>query len=172
MMIYALFMAFMTLVGPQDVFAPAIHEFHLSKCDIDYSEEESALQISISIFIDDLEMTLKDQGYDNLKICTETEAPDAESLIFRYIQEHLVIEVDGRPVQLSWVGKEISEDLAAVWSYLQIDNVDPKESIAVTNDVLMASFDDQQNVVKLTMDKNRKSFFLFDRKEFAGTLNL
>ncbi len=165
-------MVLMTLVGQEDVSREAYHEFHLSKCDIDYSKEESTLQISISIFIDDLEMTLKEQGHDSLKICTQSEAPHAESLIFGYIQEHLVIEVDGKPAQLTWVGKEVSEDLAAVWSYLQIDNVDPKESIAVTNDILMASFDDQQNVVKLTMDKHRKSFFLFDRKEFAGTLNL
>lgn len=149
-----------------------LHEFHLSKCDIDYSEEEAALQISISIFIDDLEMTLKKQGYDSLKICTGSEAPEAEAVMFEYLQEHLIIKVDGQPASLTWVGKEVSEDLAAVWAYLQIENIKPRESIAVTNDVLMASFDDQQNVVKLTMDKNRKSFFLFDRTEYEGTLNL
>lgn len=149
-----------------------LHEFHLSKCDIDYSEEESALQISISIFIDDLEMTLKELGHDSLKICTGSEAPEAESLVFKYIQEHLIIHVDGQPAALKWVGKEVSEDLAAVWSYLQIENISPQESIAVTNDVLMASFDDQQNIVKLTMDKNKKSFFLFDRTEYEGTLKL
>ena len=148
------------------------HEFHLSKCDIDYSEEDTALQISISIFIDDLELTLGKLGHESLKICTGAEAPEAESLIFEYIQQHLIIHVDGEPRALTWVGKEVSEDLAAVWSYLQIENITPTESIAVTNDVLMASFDDQQNVVKLTMDKKRKSFFLFDRTEFEGTLNL
>jgi len=148
------------------------HEFHLSKCDIDYNEEESSLQVSISIFIDDLELTLANQGHDSLSICTGKEAPEAEMMMFRYIQDHLVIEVDDVPVELQWVGKEISEDLAAVWSYLEVKNVQPEKSIKITNDVLMSSFDDQQNVVKLTMDKNRKSFFLFSRKEYVGKLKL
>ena len=165
-------MVFMAFCVHNNEGTSGTHEFHLSKCDIDYSQEESSLQISISIFIDDLEMTLKESGHDSLKICTGSEAPEAEALIFKYIQDHLTIVVDGQPMRLTWVGKEVSEDLAAVWSYLQVENITPQKTIAVSNDVLMESFNDQQNVVKLTMDKKRKSFFLFDRTEYEGTLNL
>ncbi len=148
------------------------HDFHLSKCDIDYSREESSLQVSISIFIDDLELALKQQGHDSLSICTQKEAGNAELLILEYLQSHLLLNVDGSQVLLEWVGKEISEDLAAVWCYLQVSNVHPQKFIAVTNDVLMELFDDQQNLVKLQYDKQKKSFFLFARDEYSGQLDL
>jgi len=149
-----------------------IHEFHLSKCDIDYSMDEQALQIAVSIFIDDLEATLAEEGFDNLGICSKKESADAEEVIMSYLQNHLIITVDGEPKELTWIGKEISEDLAAVWCYLVIANIRPTESIKVTNDILMSAFDDQQNVVKLTVDKKRKSFFLFNRDEYTGKLDL
>lgn len=148
------------------------HEFHLSKCDVDYNLEEAALQISISMFIDDLELTLEGLGYHDLKICSKDESPEAEEIILEYLQNHLLIKVDNADVQLNWVGKEISEDLAAVWSYLEVINVRPSESIFIQNDVLMEGFDDQQNVVKLEFDKSRKSFFLFNKGDFSGVLNL
>lgn len=149
-----------------------MHEFHLSKCDIDYSPVEVSLQIAISIFIDDLEMTLAKEGLDSLKICTKYEAPEVDSIIHDYIKKHLKVTVDDQLTEINWVGKEVSEDLAAVWSYLEIKNVAPQKSIEIVNDVLMESFDDQQNVVKLKMSDEKKSFFLFNINEFSGKLNL
>ncbi len=148
------------------------HEFHLSKCDINYSKTEESLQISINLFIDDLELALSSIGYDSLRICSENESKDAELIIHRFIKEHLIIIVDDNMVEMNWIGKEISEDFAAVWSYLEVPNVHPTESIVIQNDILMSTFSDQQNVVKLILSTDRKSFFLFNRKDFTGRLNL
>lgn len=159
----------MSVIAPE---SNDIHEFHLSKCDIDYNVEANSLQIALSLFIDDLEGTLSSLGHDNLHICSQKEATEAEEIIFNYIQDHLLLRVDHESMKLNWVGKEISEDLAAVWCYLEVTDVLPKEIIHVQNDLLMESFDDQQNVVKLEIDKTRKSFFLFNKQEFSGSLEM
>jgi len=156
----------LTSLGPQ------MHEFHLSKCDINYSPQESSLQISLNLFIDDLELALAQDGHDSLAICTTKESYQAESIMYDFIQKHLRIIVDDQALEMIWIGKEISEDLAAVWSYLEIPNINPLRSIVIENDILMSSFEDQHNVVKLVMDKKRKSFFLFNNKDFKGRMDL
>ena len=148
------------------------HEYHMSKCDIDYDQEESSLQISVSIFIDDLELALNQRGIDSLWICTKRESEIAEQAIMDYIIEHLVLAVDKEMVHPSWLGKEPSDDLAAVWCYLEVKDVSPQDQIDVSNRILLDSFEDQQNLVKLTYDKKRKAFFLFDNDESTGTLQL
>ena len=150
----------------------SMHDFHLSKCEIEYSETEDALQISISLFIDDLELALQQQGHDSLRICTKKEAPEAEQLILSYLDKYLRFTIDNQNVQLEWVGKEVSEDLSAVWCYLQISSIEPKKNISITNEVLMELFEDQQNLVKLKYSKDKKSFFLFDKSEYSGILEL
>jgi len=147
------------------------HDIHMSRCDIDYNKEAASLEISIRIFIDDLELDLRSMGHDSLKICTKYESPDAEQLVLQYLQEHLTIDVDGETKSLSWIGKEISDDLSAVWCYLQVDDVQPQNHLVITNEVLLSTYDDQQNVVKVVLEGDR-SFFLFDRKKYTGRVEL
>ena len=57
------------------------HDFHLSKCDIIYSAEEKAIQISLQLFIDDLELALAAEGHEDLGICTSKESDSADKII-------------------------------------------------------------------------------------------
>jgi len=162
------------LFSPSNILeeSTAMHDIHMSRCDIDYREESSTLEISMRIFIDDLELDLRSTGFDSLKICTGHEKPEAESIIYDYLQTHLTLKVDGERAQLEWIGKEISEDLSAVWCYLQVSSVRPTRSIDITNDVLLSTYDDQQNIVKIVMADGERSFFIFDQKEYKGRVEV
>lgn len=149
-----------------------LHDFHLSKCDIVYSAEEKALQVSLQLFIDDLELALGAVGHENLGICTNKEKDEAESIIHDYVTNHLSLSIDNGPVELLWVGKEVSDDLAGIWCYLEVYLEEPKSSIEVHNDLLVEVFKDQRNIVKLTYKPDQKAYFLFDQKEIEGTLNI
>lgn len=148
------------------------HEFHLSKCDIIYSQEEKAVQISLQMFIDDLELALAAEGYENLGICTPKETSEAEEIIHSYVSEHLQLSIDGVPLDLAWVGKEISEDLAGVWCYLEVYPNEPKHRIDVRNNILVDIFADQRNIVKLVYNPELKAHFLFDNKDIEGSLKI
>jgi len=138
-----------------------VHDFHLSKTTINYDTEERAIQISSSIFIDDLELALKDLGYDSLKICTRFEKENVEDLMFAYFREHLKIEIDGSKVALSFLGKEQSDDLMAVWCYLEAFEIDAFQEISVSNTILTQQFDDQKNITMVQVDKERIGQILF-----------
>ena len=144
------------------------HDFHLSKCDINFSEEENTLQIGIHLFIDDLEEVLRLGGHENLNLCTDKEVPDAENIVFSYLNSHVRVMNDDIEKKVDWIGKEISDDLAGIWCYLEISEVKPESKLMVENTLLLELFDDQRNIVKVTSDHKRISYFLFDSKEFQG----
>ena len=57
------------------------HTFHVSKTMVEYSEKEKSLQISVHLFIDDLEESLKNEGHTKVFVCTERESAQAEKYI-------------------------------------------------------------------------------------------
>lgn len=141
--------------------ANEVHEFHMSKTTINYDSEEMAIQISTSIFIDDLELSLKESGYDSLKICTRKEKENAEDLIHNYLKEHLTIDIDNVKLELSFLGKEQSDDLAAVWCYLEAYDVPAFNEISIGNTILTTQFDDQKNITMVQVDKEKIAHILF-----------
>jgi len=137
-----------------------LHEFHLSKCEIDYNTGENALQISMHIFIDDLETALAREGKEKLYICTEKEAEKAEMYLVDYLTRHFQLQVNGQPVTYNFIGKEVSEDLQAVWCYLEVESVNQINRLSVINNILMETFDDQKNIVSIKGPNKKQGYFL------------
>jgi hypothetical protein len=151
--------------------APA-HDIHLSKCDVEYNKEEKAVQVSLRVFIDDFELALTEKGASNLFLCTKKEHPEAQNYMEAYLRENFKIETDDKQLSFDFIGKEISEDLAAVWCYLEIPNVEFERNFTVINKVFMELYADQRNIVKVKLDKNTKEHFLFDPSDYTGKIDL
>ena len=141
------------------------HEFHLSKSLVEYVEGEKAIQITMHLFIDDLEEALRQQGKSKLYICTDKESPEAEPAIYQYLQSTFRIALDGQVVEYSFIGKEISEDLLAMWCYLEVEGVSSFSKLQVQNSILTELFEDQKNLVSVIGPKQKKDFFMLDNKK-------
>lgn len=139
------------------------HEFHLSKCTTHFDADENALQISLLLFIDDLEEALRRQGADHLKLCTAQESEKAEAAMQTYLQKHFIIKIDGISQKLNFIGKEPSEDLQAVWCYFEITNVKSMEKVEFINNILLEVFDDQKNLVNFTVPGKKNEYMLFHK---------
>ena len=146
------------------------HEFHISKCLIEFNEKEKALQFTLHLFIDDLEEALKLQGADKLFICTEKEAETAEDYIYKYLQQKLSISLEGKEVGYTFIGKEMSEDMVAVWCYLEIENVENIHQLHVKNSILLEAFDDQKNIISIIGPNKKKGYLLFNNAKNEETL--
>lgn len=141
------------------------HDYHLSKCLIEYSSADQAVQVSLQIFIDDLEEALRREGHDKLALCTPKEAADAETYFEQYLNKHFILRVNGEQRTYNYLGKETSEDLLSLWCYLEIEGVSQIKSLAVTNDILMETYDDQQNIVQVKGPRNQGGMWLFKKGE-------
>ncbi len=160
----------LSFINPSIIESTDLHEFHISKCVIECNEETKAIEVSLHIFIDDLEEALRQQGADKLFICTEKESKKAEKYLNRYLQNHFVLNVNGEKVEYEFLGKEISEDLAAVWCYLEVKDVTEISSLELKNDLLMEVFDDQRNIISLSAN-DKEEYLMFDRDNASKTIN-
>jgi len=142
-----------------------VHEFHLSKSTINYNTTEQAIQITMNLFIDDLELALKEYGADSLQICTRYESDDAEDYILQYINDRLIIIIDDKPVEVSFIGKEQSDDLEAVWCYFEVLDIGSIRQLSVQNTIMTDLFDDQKNITSIRKDKHRIEDILFSTKK-------
>lgn len=170
------FLLMLLSVAPSAIAFPVIppsslHDFHLSKCLIEYNVTEKAIQISMQVFIDDLEEALRREGKDHLALCTPKEAPDAEQYFQDYLLEHFHLAVNGQEVTYNYLGKEISEDLSSLWCYLEIEAVANINSIKVSNDLLMETFEDQQNIISIKGPNNQSGMWLFKKGSSSNTVS-
>lgn len=149
--------------------APA-HEFHMSKCQIEYNVEEKALQMTLHLFIDDLEEALRQDGIDKLHLCTEKETEDANAHLYGYLQKNFVLQVNQQDVQYDFVGKEQSEDLIGLWVYLEVTGVEQVNALDITNRVLIATFSDQKNITSVSVPPGKQNYFILQRGNERETI--
>lgn len=145
------------------------HDIHISKAEIHYKSERKVLQISLHIFLDDLEAELEELGGKNLYLCTEKESDQADTYLMKYLNERFVLSDLQQKLKLSFVGKETSEDLLAVWCYLQIEDFTLNE-LAITNRIMITRYEDQKNIVSFKVDGKRKAFHILDMDETSQSL--
>ena len=154
------------IVGSSFTTSEAVHDIHVSKCSIDFSNEEKTLQITLHIYLDDLEAAIKNGGVEEkLHLCTEKEHENGDKHVLAYFKKMFTLEVNGKPVTYNYLGKEISEDLLAGWFYLEVEDVQELKDLKVNYGILTDLYNDQQSVIKIKGPKKRKGYFLLDAKK-------
>lgn len=148
------------------------HDFHLSKSTLNYDEKTSTIQITLNMFIDDLEDALRLEQIDSLFICTSKENKLAETYIADYINDHLIISTGSNQQVPTWIGKEISDDLMAVWCYLEIPLSDKPSELIIDNTIMVELFDDQKNMTTIMANKKRITDILFDTDKTSSRVDI
>src|SRR3982751_3109762 len=81
-----------------------IHPFFVSMTDINYNSKDKELEISVRIFTDDFENTLRKYHTAKIDILHPVNEEEMNSFVSSYIQKHLQLKVDGQTVQINFVG--------------------------------------------------------------------
>ena len=147
------------------------HDYHWSNCTIEHNPWEKTLQISIHLFIDDLEEALRLEDIDQLFICTEREAPDAETHIHEYLKNKFKLSANAQEVELEWIGKEITDDLTGAWCYLQVSNIEEVAQLELSYKVFLELYDDQKNVLEVILPNKPKGYFIFSKNQSTEEFN-
>jgi len=149
-----------------------LHDLHLSKTDINYNSENQSIEISLHLFIDDLELALEAYGQESLLICTEKESSSAETYIAQYIEDHLTMKINDQEHQIEFIGKEAGDDLMGVWCYFELTNIVAPQSIDVSIDFFNELYDDQKNVLLINYDEDNKEYFLLNKNKEQAQLSI
>ena len=141
------------------------HDFHISRCEINYETASGDVQISVHIFIDDLEDAIKSTNKKQVNIGTSKEIADCDLMIESYIKNKLKISSGNKQLSYSILGKEVTADKLAVWCHFEVLGVKNIKSLHVTNTILTEIYNDQKNIVDFTVDNKKKGFTIFDTKK-------
>ena len=134
------------------------HKFYVSITKVEFSPEESSLQIISKLFIDDIEDVLQARYNPSIVMGGEKETEATGEFLKEYVLQKLDVEVNGKPVTLNYLGYEYDNDV--VKTYIEVKGVSELNSISVENKMLMELFEEQQNIIHVKRFKKRKSLVL------------
>ena len=140
-----------------------LHKYYLSLTKIDYIKESKSIQITMRIFIDDLESTLNKINNKSFELDTKAELEDANIYIEKYLLKQFEVNINGSLKNYKYLGKKYENDV--VFLFAEIENISVIKSIEIKNRILMDAFPEQQNIIKLNINNKKKSFILTARND-------
>ena len=133
-----------------------VHKFYMAIYQINYAPEKKMLQITSRIFIDDLNKTLEKKYKKKVFLGTDKETIETIDLLKKYLAENFAIKVNGHPIAINFLSKEIDGDVLVC--YLNSKNISKVNSLEIYNSVLIDCFAEQQNIIHVTAFDTKKSF--------------
>lgn len=127
------------------------HTFHTSLMQVEYNEKEQLVEISLQVFIHDLENVLSRRSGHDVRL---DKTPEAAQLTLAYLNETINLKNrDGQVKTLSWVGMEPQAD--AVWLYVETKMPEGFDGVQVRDRMLFEMLDDQVNRVHIKYDEKK-----------------
>ena len=133
-----------------------IHPYYVSTLEIDYRPDRMALQITMRVFTDDWQLMLNTHYDETLRLDPDTDTEKVLTHSADYFQQHLELNLNGTDVTPSVLGREYHDDQLVL--YLEVMGVVELQTLAVSNRILFAELEGQQNIVRIKTPSKRKSF--------------
>ncbi len=144
------------------------HKFYVSLCQISYNRDSAQLQIVMKIFTDDLEKAVSQEEGKTLKLGSENEREDSDSLLSAYLMKHFQIHIHGEEIPVHYLGKEVSYDVT--WCYLESFPDREFYHLTVDDDLLTEVYPGQINLVEVMLNGREKGVML-NHDRTTGTVN-
>lgn len=140
-------------------FGLCMHPMHVSVTEIEFDEKDRELEITTRIFIDDLEKTLQNElRQPELDLLNPKNGLTIDQMAGKYLGDHIRISLDGKPQKTQYLGHE--RDGEALIFYVLVSKVKKWNTIQIFNDVITATYEDQSNLVHVTVREAVKSLRL------------
>ena len=134
---------------------------------VNYVPVKKRIEITTRLFVDDLNVVLEKKYNKKTALGLTNESAEDEILLKKYLSEHIFFKINGSKKAFQFVSKELDNNVLVC--YLKIMDVPKINSLEIQNDVFVAQFPDQQNLVQSTIYGEKKSVLLSNSTVF-GTL--
>lgn len=134
------------------------HPYYVTVCQIDHNVETRALEITFKFFTDDLELALREEGDDEVRLLRGSSADDADAHVLAYLQKKFGLSVNEQPAELLYVGKEVGLDTTYV--YVEALNTPSLSQVALRSSILIDLFEDHSTIVHVRTVGLEKSLIL------------
>lgn len=123
----------------------ADHEFYVSITEMEIKQD--TLQISVRLFVDDLEYALNERNDAPVFLNDPSNEPKNFIKIRDYVSDHFSAGDAAKPKKAEWIGHEYEDDVC--WVYGQVPVSRDLGILFVKNELLMDVYSRQQNIMHL-----------------------
>jgi hypothetical protein len=145
-----------------------LHPLHISVTEITLDEKEKELEIMLRIFTDDLELAIRNAKNDPELSLLKPANSTTDKLAWEYLQPRFKLMADGKIQAVKYLGHETDEDVLIF--YIQVQPIKEFTTIEITNSIITEFYDDQSNLINVTVDDETKSLRLM-RNNPSGKLS-
>lgn len=145
----------------------SLHKYYVALTEISYNTKSKSVEIIANIFVDDFEASLNKDFDIQTKLNTPKQHKEIDSYILKYLEKNLIISINNQQKKYEFIGKEYEADV--IFVYLEIKDINSFKTIEIKNSMLIKYFTEQQNLVKVKVNNNRKSLFL-TKENYKGLL--
>ncbi|WP_316735344.1 DUF6702 family protein [Pedobacter aquatilis] len=143
------------------------HPLHVSTTEVNFNQKEKTLEVSCRIFSDDFESILSKTYKQKTDLVNPALKNQMDVLVKKYLQSHLLIKANGKPVSMNYIGFEIDHEATNI--YLEVEKISAIKTLEVNSSILYDLFDDQMSIVHLVKGSTRKSGkILYPDKNFSA----
>ncbi len=136
----------------------AVHPFYVSMIELNHNPKEKTVEVSVRIFSEDFENTLKTFSKTKIDLFNAKEKAINDKWIMIYLQNKLHITLDKKLVSLKYIGYEIQKE--SVWTYLEIEDVTDFKKVDINCSILYDFNDKQINIFHIKKAGLEKSYKL------------
>ncbi len=163
---YFFLLVFLSLTA----FSPA-HPLKMCVCDVKYHASNQRFTLKFKFFWDDLQATLEKETGKKLTLTQIT--PENSRLIADFVRRQFDLKVNNSAISLTHVRSEVQDVVLMVEFSGESLAPAPSYAIDLRNEILMAAFSDQYNIVRFDFfgDGNYETL-RFERAERHLTKNV
>jgi hypothetical protein len=121
-----------------------IHAYYVSVSEIYHNPANNALEITMKIFIDDLELAIRKFENSEFGISGQDTEADTTERIEAYLSDKFQIQINDQAVAVHMIGYELEND--AVLCYIEIEKVGDINHINIANSIICEIYEEQINL--------------------------
>ena len=133
----------------------AMHPLHVSTTDINFNAKDSQVEVICTIFTDDFELAIQKQFNTKTDLTRADMHTAMDMLVKNYVNNHLQLKAGAATLPLMYIGFEINRE--AVNVYLESAKIATPRKIEAEVTLLQNLYQDQLNIVHMTVNGTRKS---------------
>ncbi|HEX6891786.1 MAG TPA: DUF6702 family protein [Chryseolinea sp.] len=152
-MIFSTYLFFLTSLA-----TTLVHPLHVSVTEIEMDHKEKRLEIMMRVFMDDLEVTLREKYKTPDLDVLNPKGRTVDQMMEEYLTLHFKIALDNKAQAIKYLGHEQEGD--AFIFYIEVEKVKKWKTIQIQNDIIMEMYDDQSNIVHVTSNETVRSLRL------------
>ena len=119
------------------------------------SAKDQRLEVSCKLFTDDFEKVLRNTYKVHVDLYNPGNRAEMDKLVSGYVQAHLKLTADGKPLTLKYLGYEIIEE--GVYSYYEVPGIASLKRLDIFNNLFYEYSQQQMGLMHLTVKGERKS---------------